>query len=347
MRIFVTGGCGFIGSNFILKQIKSHKNEIMNFDKLTYAGNINNLESISNDETYSFIEGDICDKDLLKKSIFNFKPHSIVHFAAESHVDRSIDSPINFIYTNVLGTAILLECSASYYKSTKISDFKFLHISTDEVYGSLGQDGLFTENTPYLPNSPYAASKASSDHLVRSWGNTYNLPIIITNCSNNYGPYQFPEKLIPLIIANCLDNKPLPVYGNGLNIRDWLYVEDHCEAINLILETASPGKKYNIGGNHEKSNIEIVKIICQLLDSYFPKNKGKYEDLIQFVDDRPGHDFRYAINSEKIKKDLGWHPNESFQTGIDKTIRWYLDNEEWWRKIQKNNYNQQRLGKIS
>ncbi len=345
MKIFVTGGCGFIGSNFIINEL-SKGSSILNFDKLTYAGNLSNLKSARNNELYSFIKGDICFIDNLKKAINDFSPDVLVHFAAESHVDRSINSPMEFINTNIVGTANILNIAYDYWKSSN-SKFKYIHISTDEVYGSLGETGLFTEETNYMPSSPYSASKASSDHLVSAWNKTYGFPSIITNCSNNYGPFQFPEKLIPLMIANCIDEKTLPIYGNGSNIRDWLYVKDHCDAISISIKKGEIGQTYNIGGNNEKSNLEIVKTICRILDYKKPRNNGKsYEDLIEFVDDRPGHDYRYAIDSSKIKNKLGWNPTETFKTGIDKTIDWYLSNETWWRKIQEGNYSQERLGRL-
>jgi len=342
-KILVTGGCGFIGSNFILDQISHFNNTILNIDKLTYAGNTENLLSIESNERYNFNRLDICDKDDIEKTIIEFNPDFLVHFAAESHVDRSIDNPLDFINTNILGTANLLIISNKLYKNN--TNFKFLHVSTDEVYGSLDNKGLFTEKTPYSPSSPYSASKAGSDHLVRAWGKTYGLPVLITNCSNNYGPLQFPEKLIPLMIANCLDEKPLPVYGKGLNIRDWLYVKDHCSAIYTVLLNGHIGETYNVGGINEIKNIDIVLNICSTLDKLKPRaNKSSYKELINYVEDRPGHDFRYAIDSTKIQNELNWKPSESFETGIYKTIEWYLDNESWWRKIQKRNYNQERLG---
>ncbi len=338
MKIFTTGGCGFIGSNFILQNIALHQNTILNLDKLTYAGNSDNLEHLNKNNNYQFVHGDICDKNTVS-SIFNeFLPDVVVNFAAESHVDRSIDGPMIFIKTNVLGTANLLNEAMNYWINNK--NFIFLHISTDEVFGSLGKKGLFNELSHYKPNSPYSASKASSDHLVRAWNHTYGLPTLITNCSNNYGPYQFPEKLIPLVITNCLDEKPLPVYGKGENIRDWLYVEDHVDAINNVLSNGRAGETYNIGGNNEITNIDIVKTICYILDEIKPRASGEsYKKLIMFVSDRPGHDFRYAIDSTKIKNEVGWFPKESFKTGIRKTIQWYIDNEKWWRRIKKNNAN--------
>jgi dTDP-glucose 4,6-dehydratase len=325
-------------------QVRKTENTILNFDKLTYAGNPANLKSIMNHPQYSFIQGDIADQTLVRSILQDFAPDVLVHFAAESHVDRSIEGPLEFVHTNVTGTAVLLNSSLDYWQKTK-PGFRFLHVSTDEVYGSLGEDGYFTETTPYDPSSPYSASKAGSDHLVRAWHRTYGFPAIITNCSNNYGPYQFPEKLIPLMIVNCLDEKQLPVYGEGLNIRDWLYVEDHCDALAVVLKKGKLGETYNIGGHNEKKNIEIVNIICAVLDEMRPRSNGKsYHDLITFVEDRPGHDLRYAIDAGKIQRELGWHPKETFETGLRKTIQWYLDNEDWWREIQKKKYNQERLG---
>ena len=348
-NILVTGGSGFIGSNFIQYLINhSDYKKIINLDKLTYAGNSDNLINIENDPRYKFIKGDICNRDFINKIFHDYKPITIVHFAAESHVDRSIDGPKDFIDTNIIGTYNLLQESLNIYsklnKESK-SFFKFHHISTDEVFGSLGKSGYFTEDTAYDPSSPYSASKASSDHLVRAWHRTFGLPITISNCSNNYGPYQFPEKLIPLMIINCLSNKQLPVYGKGDNVRDWLYVEDHCKAIDLILKDGAIGETYNIGGNNEIKNIKIVKSICSILDTLEPtKSLKQYSDLITFVSDRPGHDFRYSIDTTKIKNELNWGPEESFDTGLLKTIKWYLDNEIWWKKIQNHVYNQERLG---
>jgi dTDP-glucose 4,6-dehydratase len=344
MKILVTGGCGFIGSNYILRQVLHNNNKVLNIDKLTYAGNIENLDRLKNNSKYKFKNIDICDGKSISNLIALFKPDAIVHFAAESHVDRSIENPMDFINTNILGTANLLHQSMNYLKNN-MNKFKFIHVSTDEVFGSLSKEGLFTEKTSYDPSSPYSASKASSDHLVRSWNRTYNFPSIITNCSNNYGPYQFPEKLIPLMLANCIDEKPLPIYGKGNNIRDWLFVEDHCLAIDNVLDNGVIGETYNIGGNNEITNLDIVKKICIILDDLKPrKDNASYLDLISFVTDRPGHDFRYAIDSSKIKKQLGWQPEETFNSGILKTIKWYLENEGWWRKIQKKTYNQTRLG---
>ena len=350
MKLFVTGGCGFIGSNFILKQVQQYKNTVLNLDKLTYAGNPDNLQALAKDENYHFANGDIVDNKLVTELFNSFQPEVTVHFAAESHVDRSIDGPMEFIQTNIVGTATMLNASLKYWQTTRSTEsqetiFKFLHVSTDEVFGSLGDERLFTETTPYDPSSPYSASKAASDHLVRAWRRTYGLPTLITNCSNNYGPCQFPEKLIPLMIANCIDGKLLPVYGKGLNVRDWLYVKDHCDAIDKVLQNGRIGETYNIGGNNEICNIDIVKIICSVLDDLRPRTNGnRYDELITFVKDRPGHDHRYAIDSSKIKNELGWSPNETFETGIRKTIQWYLDNEVWWRRIQDGPYNQERLG---
>ena len=349
MKILVTGGCGFIGSNFVHQQINNTDNTILNFDKLTYAGNPDNLASIEQNPRYSFVQGDICDTALVSETISQFQPDAIVHFAAESHVDRSIDGPMDFVNTNIIGTATLLNATREYLEvrsqKSDSDEFKFLHVSTDEVYGSLGDEGFFTESTAYDPSSPYSASKAGSDHLVRAWHRTYGFPALITNCSNNYGPYQFPEKLIPLMIANCVDEKPLPVYGEGLNVRDWLFVEDHCDAIYEVLQHGKIGDTYNIGGHNEIRNIDIVNTICSILDELKPRSNGQtYSELITYVTDRPGHDFRYAIDASKIKNDLGWTPKETFETGIRKTIQWYLDHEDWWRKIQDGTYNQERLG---
>ena len=346
---FITGGCGFIGSNFIHYLIKNKiAGKIINLDKLTYAGNKDNLSSIEENDNYFFIKGDISNEKVVQNILRQHTPDVIVNFAAESHVDRSIDNPLEFIKTNVLGTSNLLNETCRWIKSMSIealNDFKFIQISTDEVYGSLGSEGSFTESTPYNPSSAYSASKASSDHLARSWFKTFNFPVIITNCSNNYGPYQFPEKLIPLMVINALSDKKLPIYGKGLNVRDWLYVEDHCRAIYTVIEKGTPGQTYNIGGNNEITNIQIVEAICAILDNEMPLGSGKlYNENIIFVEDRPGHDFRYAVNTSKIKKELGWDPKESFESGIQKTILWYLSNQNWWEKIQNQNYNQERLG---
>tara|TARA_B100000676_G_scaffold102913_2_gene102682 strand:+ start:4334 stop:5380 length:1047 start_codon:yes stop_codon:yes gene_type:complete len=348
MKIFVTGGAGFIGSNFINNYIDKH--QILNYDKLTYAGNLNNLVSLENHANYSFIKGDINDSKLVKETFIEFKPNVVINFAAESHVDRSIDGPQEFINTNILGTFHLLTNSLDYFKKLSSHDsqsFRFLHISTDEVYGSLGKTGKFKETTPYNPSSPYSASKASSDHLVKAWYYTYGLPILITNCSNNYGPYQFPEKLIPLMIINCLEHKPLPIYGKGDNVRDWIYVDDHCSGILKVIKHGKIGNTYNIGGNQESTNIDIVTSICSILDELIPSKKiSNYSQLITYVKDRPGHDFRYAIDTNKIESELNFRPNESLKTGLYKTVKWYTENIEWIDKIRVEKYNQERLGVI-
>ena len=319
--ILVTGGAGFIGSNFVLSTLKERDEPILNLDKLTYAGRLSNLELLRDDARHIFVQGDICDRGLVRELLQRHKPRAIVHFAAESHVDRSISGPAPFIQTNVTGTFCLLEEARLYSR-----DIRFLHVSSDEVYGSLRPDDPpFTEDTPYAPNSPYAASKAASDHLVRAYHQTYGLPTLTTNCSNNYGPRQFPEKLIPLTIANALSGKPLPVYGDGRNVRDWLYVEDHCEAVRLVLERGRPGETYNIGGSCEKRNIDVVRTICALLDDAKPRKAGKYAALISFVKDRRGHDRRYAMNSSKMGRELGWRPRETFESGLAKTVRWYME----------------------
>ena len=346
---FVTGGCGFIGANFIQYLLKKTKpKSVINLDKLTYAGNQKNLAVFAQDHRYIFVHGDICDAELVSRLFTEYQPNYIINFAAESHVDRSIDGPAEFIQTNIVGTSVLLQESLKYYSTLKGKEserFRFHHVSTDEVFGSLSESGFFTEETPYDPSSPYSASKASSDHLVRAWYRTFDLPVLISNCSNNYGPYQFPEKLIPLMILNCLEEKPLPVYGTGENIRDWLYVEDHCDAIYTILQKGTIGETYNVGGNNEIKNIQIVEVICDVLNDIHPAGSGKsYHELITFVKDRPGHDFRYAIDASKLKKEIGWEPKESFNTGIQKTIEWYLKNEEWWKTIQEKTYKQERLG---
>ena len=347
MKIFVTGGCGFIGSNFVIEQInKGH--EILNFDKITYAANQDNLLGINQNSNYHFIRGDIQDSKKISLEINAFNPDIVINFAAESHVDRSIDGPEEFIGTNIIGTYKLLQCSLGYYDSLQIENkrnFKFIHVSTDEVYGSLGEKGYFSETSPYKPSSPYSASKASSDHLVNAWHHTFNLPTIITNCSNNYGPYQFPEKLIPLIIISCLNGKELPIYGDGKNIRDWLYVKDHCTALDCVINNGKSGETYNIGGNEEKTNLDIVNTICSVLDKKMPlKNGLKYSNSIIYVKDRPGHDFRYAIDSSKIKNELNWQPQYQFESAIVDTIDWYIQNQSWWNKILNNKYDLNRLG---
>ena len=346
-RIFITGGCGFIGSNFIIDQLEKN-NRIFNFDKLTYAANQDNLSEINQNSNYTFLKGDIQDSKKLSSAINKFNPNIIINFAAESHVDRSIDAPREFIETNIIGTYELLQSSLYYYNNLSNKDknqFKFIHVSTDEVYGSLGKKGYFTETTPYKPSSPYSASKASSDHLVNAWCHTFNLPSIITNCSNNYGPYQFPEKLIPLIIISCLKGKDLPIYGDGKNIRDWLYVKDHCSALDCVINNGKSGETYNIGGNEEKTNLEIVNAICSILDKKIPLDKGlRYSNSIIYVKDRPGHDFRYAIDSSKIKNTLNWQPNHKFEDAIIKTVDWYINNKSWWNEILSNRYDLNRLG---
>ena len=340
--IVVTGGAGFIGSNFILQRMRDESASIVNFDKLTYAGNPHNLESIADNPRYHFVQGDVVDRELVRKTLTRYQPRAIVHFAAESHVDRSIRGPEDFIHTNVNGTFALLEEVRAYWSGLEESDrarFRFLHVSTDEVYGSLGPDDPpFSETTAYAPNSPYAASKAASDHLVRAYHHTYGLPTLTTNCSNNYGPFQFPEKFIPLLILNAQQGKPLPVYGDGKNVRDWLYVEDHCEAIAAVLAQGKPGETYNIGGSNEKPNIEIVYRICDLLDEVSPAKGVSRRELITFVKDRPGHDRRYAIDARKIERELQWKPKETFDTGLRKTVRWYLENEAWVRDVTSGSY---------
>ncbi len=347
MKIIVTGGAGFIGSAVIRHIITHTEHQVLNVDKLTYAGNLATLGGISDSPSYDFLQADICDTQAMTSAFEEFAPDAIMHLAAESHVDRSIDGPMVFLQTNIMGTANLLEVSREYWSGlpeTEKSEFRFHHISTDEVYGSLGNTGLFTEDTPYDPRSPYSSSKAGSDHLVRAWENTYGLPVLVSNCSNNYGPYQFPEKLIPLMIMNALTDKPLPIYGDGLQIRDWLFVDDHAKALLKVLTEAKVGETYNIGGHNEKTNLEVVQTICACLDQKLPKDNGVYADQITYVDDRPGHDRRYAIDASKIADDLGWVPEESFETGIAKTVDWYLSNPEWNENIQESHQQGQRLG---
>ncbi len=352
-NVVLTGGAGFIGANFIhfLFGNPAFSGKLLNIDKLTYAGNresLRDIESRYGESRYFFVQADICDTAQIAALLESFQPDTIINFAAESHVDRSIDAPMQFINTNLVGTASLLEASLKYYRSLSEADkqgFRFHHVSTDEVFGSLGISGAFTESTPYDPSSPYSASKAGSDHLVRAWHRTFGLPVSISNCSNNYGAYQFPEKLIPLMIINCLAHKALPVYGKGLNVRDWLYVDDHCRAIEAVITRGKAGETYNIGGNCEMQNIQIVHQICDHLDELQPSSTlGSYRELIQYVADRPGHDLRYAIDASKIKHDLGWEASVSFTQGIRKTVEWYLENREWWQHIQDNSYRQERLG---
>lgn len=398
-RVLVTGGAGFIGSAVCRYLVNEKKVSVLNVDKLTYAGNTESLKEISGDPLYQFEQADICDQSKIADLFADFQPDTVMHLAAESHVDRSIDGPSAFIETNIVGTYNMLACALEYWRTLqksedssqkssaakqtpdlrspssgnlppKASDFRFHHISTDEVYGSLGSEGLFTETTPYDPRSPYSASKASSDHLVSAWHHTYGLPTVITNCSNNYGPYHFPEKLIPLVILNALDEKPLPVYGKGDNIRDWLYVEDHARALVAVVEKGTPGETYNVGGRNERTNLEVVETICEILDEIAPLSQrskvksqksellssdicppaseqklSSYKDLITFVQDRPGHDQRYAIDATKLEKELGWEAEENFDSGIRKTIQWYLDNEWWWGPLRAERYAGERLGK--
>ena len=351
MKIIVTGGAGFIGSALIRHLIKNTEHEVLNIDKLTYAGNLSSLKEVADSPRHSFAKADICDADTISTLVEDFRPDAIMHLAAESHVDRSIDGPDAFVQTNVLGTFNMLKAAQSYWEKLaeeQKQQFRFLHISTDEVYGSLGDTGFFTETTPYDPRSPYSASKAASDHFVMAWHHTYGMPVLMTNCSNNYGPYHFPEKLIPLVILNALDRKPLPIYGKGDNIRDWLYVDDHAKALCLVLETGIPGQKYNVGGNNERTNLQVVETICDVLDKLapLPEDAGmsSYRELITFVADRPGHDKRYAIDSTKLQRQLGWKPEHTFETGIHDTVQWYLDNDWWWRPIRQAKYSGERLG---
>lgn len=351
MNILVTGGAGFIGSAVIRHIINYTSDIVINVDKLTYAGNLESLESIAGNERYYFEQADICENDTISAIFCKYQPDVVMHLAAESHVDRSIDGPAAFIQTNIVGTYTLLEACRHYWNNLsdeKKSTFRFHHISTDEVYGDLeSTNALFTETTSYSPSSPYSASKASSDHLVRAWLRTYGLPTIITNCSNNYGPFHFPEKLIPLMILNALEGKKLPVYGNGLQVRDWLFVEDHARALYKVATEGVIGETYNIGGHNEKTNIEVVKTICRLLEELVPNKPDgvtEYEDLITYVTDRPGHDVRYAIDASKIERELGWKPQESFESGIRKTVEWYLNNKQWWSRVLDGSYNRERLG---
>ncbi len=342
--IFVTGGAGFIGANFIHHWFRLHDEPLLNIDALTYAGNVENLSSVASvhADRYGFEQVDVCDEAAVASLFSRHTPRAILHFAAESHVDRSILGPAEFVRTNIQGTFNLLQCAKAYWNGLPAKDaaaFRFLHVSTDEVYGSLGLDDMpFNESTAYAPNSPYSASKAASDHLVRAYFHTYGLPVLTTNCSNNYGPYQFPEKLIPLTISNALEGKPLPVYGDGQNVRDWLFVEDHCSAIELVLRRGEPGAVYNIGGENERTNLEVVGTLCSTLDALRPKPGGSYLEQVTFVKDRPGHDRRYAIDATKLKSELGWEPKEDFESGIDRTVRWYLDNQLWVSHVKDGSY---------
>ena len=346
-KILVTGGAGFIGSNFIRSWLEREAAHVINLDCLTYAGNLDSLDSLPHADRHHFVQGDIGDDKLVTELLQKHQPFAIVNFAAESHVDRSIDGPDAFVQTNVMGTFRLLECARHHYAqlTPKQRDvFRFLHVSTDEVFGSLGPTGLFTETSQYSPNSPYSASKAASDHFVRAYGHTYGLPVLITNCSNNYGPYQFPEKLIPLMILNAIEGRPLPVYGDGLQVRDWLYVEDHCTAIREVLNGGALGETYNIGGNCERTNLDVVTTICQAVDARLPAASKSRESLIKFVEDRPGHDRRYAIDATKIRDHLGWQPSETFETGLRKTVDWYFDNSTWCERVTSGKYRRERLG---
>jgi dTDP-glucose 4,6-dehydratase len=344
--VLVTGGAGFIGSNLVRHIINNTDWQIVNVDKLTYAGNLQSLQDIAENPRYSFEKVDVCDKENIARIFLKYQPDAVMHLAAESHVDRSIDGPAEFINTNIFGTYNLLENARGYWQnleSGKKNAFRFLHISTDEVFGSLGSEGYFTEDTPYAPSSPYSASKASSDHLVRAWHRTFGLPTLITNCSNNYGPYQFPEKLIPVVLLNALNRRPIPVYGKGENVRDWLYVEDHVRALLKVLENGKPGETYNVGGHNEKTNLQVVETICMIIDELKPDDRFKHNSLISFVKDRPGHDNRYAIDPLKIQNELGWKPEVTFEEGIRKTVKWYLYNSTWYENIFSS-YKLERMG---
>lgn len=345
MRVIVTGGAGFIGSALVRYLVLEMGYEVLTIDALTYAGNEQSLRTVQGKSNHSFLRANICDRVAMDAAITGFRPNRVMHLAAESHVDRSITGAADFIQTNVVGTFTLLEAVRSYWNGLSAeakADFRFLHVSTDEVYGSLGAEGLFEEITPYDPSSPYSASKAASDHLAKAWQRTYGLPVVVSNCSNNYGPYHFPEKLIPLTILNALAGRPLPVYGMGENVRDWLYVDDHARALNLIVERGRPGETYNVGGRNERRNIDVVRRICAVLDDLVPSAAPR-EGLIEFVTDRPGHDARYAIDAAKLETELGWSARENFDSGIEKTVRWYLDNEWWWRPL-RDRYDGERLG---
>ncbi|KAA1259028.1 dTDP-glucose 4,6-dehydratase 2 [Rubripirellula obstinata] len=348
MKILLTGGCGFIGSNLIRHLIANTNHHVVNLDKLTYAGNASSLADLADHDRYELLQADIGDAAEMDKVFAETAPDGVMHLAAESHVDRSIDGPADFIQTNIVGTFNLLQSSMQHYRTLegdRKDKFRFLHVSTDEVYGSLGETGMFSETTPYDPHSPYSATKASSDHLARAWKTTYGLPVLVTNCSNNYGPYQFPEKLLPVMILKCLNEEPLPVYGEGLNVRDWLYVEDHARALQVVMERGVPGETYNIGGNSERRNIDLVNAICEIMDDIRPRpSGGKHADLITYVKDRPGHDFRYAIDSSKIQKQLDWQPQHSLEVCLRQTVHWYLENQQWWKNILDGSYKMQRLG---
>ncbi|PWB81510.1 MAG: dTDP-glucose 4,6-dehydratase [Methylocystaceae bacterium] len=347
MRYLVTGGAGFIGSAVIRTLIDKTPHQVLVVDKLTYAGNLESLESVANNPRYGFLHADIGDYAAMRRAMNDFSPDVVMNLAAESHVDRSINGPDDFIQTNLVGTFRLLQAALAHWRSLpgdRAQNFRFHHISTDEVFGSLGADGLFQESTAYQPNSPYSASKAGSDHLVRAWGHTYGLPTLVTNCSNNYGPYHFPEKLIPLTILNALEGKPLAVYGKGDNVRDWLFVDDHAEALLLVVERGRIGESYNIGGRNERTNLEVVRSICETLDELAPSADGPYERLISFVADRPGHDLRYAIDASKLENELGWRARHNFETGLRATVEWYLANERWWSRIRSGVYRGERLG---
>ena len=364
MKLLITGGAGFIGSNLVRLMLNSG-HDVLNLDKLTYAGNLNSLRDVADCNRYRFARIDITDAEAIRATVNSYQPDAVMHLAAESHVDRSIDGPREFIETNVVGTLNLLQASLEHWRSLAAeaaSKFRFLHVSTDEVYGSLGADGAFTETTRYDPHSPYSASKAASDHLARAWFDTYGLPVIVTNCSNNYGPYQFPEKLIPVVILKCLRGEPIPVYGKGENIRDWLYVEDHCEALSLVIQKGQLGETYNIGGNNEKRNIDLVHLLCEILDELAPRattqESGaggaghsplatRYSELITYVTDRPGHDLRYAIDASKIKRELGWTPKQDHASGFRKTVQWYLDNDVWCQDILSGSYQLERQGTLA
>ncbi len=347
MRVIVTGGAGFIGSALV-RHLVGKQCEVLNIDALTYAGYLPSLSSVSQQANYSFLNANICDRNAVEQAITDFRPDRIMHLAAETHVDRSIDGPSDFIATNVTGTVTLLEAALAYWSGLDVASkraFRFVHVSTDEVYGSLGEDGRFTEQTRYDPSSPYAASKASADHFARVWQRTYGLPVVVSNCSNTYGPFQFPEKLIPLTILNALAGEPLPVYGRGENVRDWIYVDDHVRALDLIADRGRPGETYNVGSGSERTNIDVVRFICAVLDRLLPAD-GPREELIEFVADRPGHDTRYAIDSSKIERELGWRPEVSFENGIERTVRWYIGNEWWWQPLRER-YSGKRLGLVN